>query len=82
MTLPGFTAELGLGVRPAGYVARTRAALSPNTVTPQLPRGSGWLCDFIWDCCYDGNGACCWYWIFNCAPGEIAVANAPLRARP
>lgn len=82
MSMPGFSAELTLQHRPGrnrGMPAREPLERG-NAVHPLLrPVSSGWICDFIWDCCEGGSFACCWYWIFNCTgEGTVAVTTGTI----
>ena len=65
MSLPGFTAERVLGGDQGGYSRRsTSLDVDPKgEVQPQLPPI---ICDFIFECCLDGNVGCCWFYVFKC----------------
>jgi len=80
MTMPGFTAEQGLKQRQGSYLLRSISwpVEGAGQVCPQLRAGPAgwpdWVCDFIWECCFEGNFACCWAWMFKCA-GSVAVGT-------
>jgi hypothetical protein len=68
MNMPGFAAEQSLKRQWGTYLQHvtSRSGERAGEVRPQLPPAGDMWCNWIFKCCYNGNVACCWYYVWKC----------------